>query len=154
MSELATPAEWAPFKGRPYESFAKRAKRFAIVLQRRLQDLPIAARVRYDRDHTIGASPYAAFALRLCVLMPPKPGSSWNGLFVWTAPHNEDSEKFFGISREYGQTHNQFITSTSPPRYGLYHSMPIAGCQHWKRSGEAIGAVLEWVMDGLHIPYL
>ena len=160
MSEVATLEAWVHRRWRDedpvrnYDSFATRARRFAIRLQQRLDDLPMETRVRYDRDYRIGQTPFDSFALRLCVLMPPKPGSSWNGLFVWTAPHNDDSEKFFGISREYALSHNQFVTAPAPPRYGLYHSMPIARCQHWKRSGEAMGAVLEWVMAGLHIPYL
>jgi len=160
MSHITTPDEWVRVRWqaktvRAYDPFAKRARRFAIRLTRRLEDVPMQARIRYDSDDTIGQMPYESFALRLCVCMPPKPGCLWdNMLFVWTAPHNEDSEKFFGIGREYGQAHSQFVTAPAPPRYGLYHSMPIEGCQHWKRSGEAIAAVMEWVMDQLPIPYL
>lgn len=139
-----------------HPEFVKRSRRFAVRLGRALADIPIQTGVAFDRWAYIGNSPYDSRALSLLVVHGSGDSRRIRMLRVWTAPHFDESEKFFGITPEYGKTHSHFILKEGwhGPEFGLYYELPIKGCQHYTRASEAIAAVKEWVMSLIPIPFM
>lgn len=121
-----------------FPKYMSRCRRFASVLRERLAETDAIIVLSSPNAHSGGCE--------LIVCLPPTRTRDSTLLRVVIAMHTEESVKHFGINREWGKRHSQYVGREQDER--------AAVAFRWKCGKEAIEGITEWVLNATYIPGL